>query len=504
MVRPRFRFVLLVSFSTFVAAQFEEAAGDFGPANTRHPLRRRPRAAAAAVCSHPLRRWAASLRAAASSPRAPTCCSTARPSSRAASRTIPLRGRRPRRLPRRRQRRSGHATCRSRGARRQPAPRAAVRHQRRPPAFLVEAGRRALTVMGEFPLVASDFDADGEFSAVNEDSGATTTVKDRLWAQLTALQANASAFAALTIWAVGSELNAEWAGLLCGPASAFAPCPFDHPSNTTDLYEKVRARAPPRSPTATLALTPPPLRAQVDELCGVVQSFGLLCVSLLAEVASPAVNASGVTRGPRSSSRTRRTWARGRRACTAAARSVTSSRRTRRRRRGRSSSPSLASTRRRRRPRRRGGAGDVDRRPPPSSSQLSHECAGAVDGAGPDGAVVLRGGRRVGWRRLRLRRRLGARCVGRRRRALGRGRAAGERRVPRPLARRPLAVWRRRRGAVGVGRRPHLRRRHQRRVVRPGWRRAPRLRRRCRRRRDASGVLAAARCGPRTTRRRRR
>ena len=30
MVRPRFGFVLLVSFSTFVAAQFEEAAGDFG------------------------------------------------------------------------------------------------------------------------------------------------------------------------------------------------------------------------------------------------------------------------------------------------------------------------------------------------------------------------------------------------------------------------------------------------------------------------------------------
>ena len=122
-------------------------------------------------------------------------------------------------------------------------------------AFLVEASRRALTVMGEFPLVASDFDADGEFAAVDDGSGATTTVKDRLWAQLTALQANASAFAALTIWAVGSELNAEWAGLLCGPASAFAPCPFDHPSNATDLFEKVRARAPPRSPTATLALT---------------------------------------------------------------------------------------------------------------------------------------------------------------------------------------------------------------------------------------------------------
>ena len=111
-------------------------------------------------------------------------------------------------------------------------------------AFLVEAGRRALTVMGEFPLVASDFDADGEFAAVDDDSGATTTVKDRLWAQLTALQANASAFAALTIWAVGSELNAEWAGLLCGPASAFAPCPFDAARNTTDLFEKVRARAP--------------------------------------------------------------------------------------------------------------------------------------------------------------------------------------------------------------------------------------------------------------------
>ena len=112
-------------------------------------------------------------------------------------------------------------------------------------AFLVEAGRRALTVMGEFPLVASDFDADGEFAAVDDDSGATTTVKDRLWAQLAALQANASAFAALTIWAVGSELNAEWAGLLCGPASAFAPCPFDAARNTTDLYEKVRARARP-------------------------------------------------------------------------------------------------------------------------------------------------------------------------------------------------------------------------------------------------------------------
>ena len=122
-------------------------------------------------------------------------------------------------------------------------------------AFLVDAGRRALTVMGEFPLVSSDFDADGEFAAVDDGSGATTTVKDRLWAQLTALQANASAFAALTIWAVGSELNAEWAGLLCGPASAFAPCPFDHPSNATDLFEKVCARAPPRSPTATLALT---------------------------------------------------------------------------------------------------------------------------------------------------------------------------------------------------------------------------------------------------------
>ena len=111
-------------------------------------------------------------------------------------------------------------------------------------AFLVEAGRRALTVMGEFPLVASDVDADGEFAAVDDDSGATTTVKDRLWAQLASLQANASAFAALTIWAVGSELNAEWAGLLCGPASAFAPCPFDAARNTTDLYEKVRARAP--------------------------------------------------------------------------------------------------------------------------------------------------------------------------------------------------------------------------------------------------------------------
>ena len=73
-------------------------------------------------------------------------------------------------------------------------------------AFLVDAGRRALTVMGEFPLVSSDFDADGEFAAVDDDSGATTTVKDRLWAQLTALQANASAFTALTIWAVGLSL----------------------------------------------------------------------------------------------------------------------------------------------------------------------------------------------------------------------------------------------------------------------------------------------------------
>ena len=246
MVRPRFGFVLLVSFSTFVAAQFEEAAGDFGsgdfPPSSPPPPSPPPRPP-----------WAPILCGAAGQP----------PCGRlvASGPNLLLDG----------------APFVARGVAYNPTPAGADRADyladgnaaiwardlpvlealganllRVPPfaadgdhsAFLVEAGRRALTVMGEFPLVASDFDADGEFAAVDDGSGATTTVKDRLWAQLASLQANASAFAALTIWAVGSELNAEWAGLLCGPASAFAPCPFDAARNTTDLYEKVRARAP--------------------------------------------------------------------------------------------------------------------------------------------------------------------------------------------------------------------------------------------------------------------
>ena len=255
MVRPRFGFVLLVSFSTFVAAQFEEAAGDFGsgeyPPSSPPPPSPPPRPP-----------WAPILCGAAGQP----------PCGRlvASGPNLLLDG----------------APFVARGVAYNPTPAGAERADyladgnaaiwerdlpvlealganllRVPPfdadgdhsAFLVDAGRRALTVMGEFPLVASDFDADGEFAAVDDDSGATTTVKDRLWAQLAALQANASAFAALTIWAVGSELNAEWAGLLCGPASAFAPCTFDAANNATDLFEKARARAPrparPRRPS---------------------------------------------------------------------------------------------------------------------------------------------------------------------------------------------------------------------------------------------------------------
>ena len=173
MVRPRFGFVLLVSFSTFVAAQFEEAAGDFGsgeyPPSSPPPPSRPPRP-----------------------PYAPILCGAAGqpPCGRlvASGPNLLLDG----------------APFVARGVAYNPTPAGADRADyladgnaaiwaralpvlealganllRVPPfatngdhsAFLVEAGRRALTVMGEFPLVASDFDADGEFSAVNEDSG---------------------------------------------------------------------------------------------------------------------------------------------------------------------------------------------------------------------------------------------------------------------------------------------------------------------------------------------
>ena len=90
----------------------------------------------------------------------------------------------------------------------------------RVPPFAVDGATRSSStpaggppVMGEFPLVASDFDADGEFAAVDDYSGATTTVKDRLWAQPRRSR-RTPAPSRRSIWAVGSELNAEWAGLL--------------------------------------------------------------------------------------------------------------------------------------------------------------------------------------------------------------------------------------------------------------------------------------------------
>ena len=228
MVRPRFGgFALLVSvFSAH--AQLPEATGDFGsgeypPSSPPPSSPPRPPCLPSSVA-----RWA-SLRAAACR-LGPQPVARRRALRRAQSRTTPPRGRRPRRLPRRRQHGDlgDPPVLEALGA----ASRAAVRRRGDHFAFLVDAGRRALTVMGEFPLVASDFDADGGLPRRRR-PGATTTVKDRLWAQLASLQANASAFAALTIWAVG------WSSTPSGRApaarSAFAPRPFDHPQHDRPL-----------------------------------------------------------------------------------------------------------------------------------------------------------------------------------------------------------------------------------------------------------------------------